>query len=838
MTPSPTRDYVWVDVAIGGVDRRNHPRRIDEVQLNGKADCYASYQRATDYLATWVNNHTNRDGKPTVAGFDGATWTPFLPLDFDCADNPGRALGWLRQMLDRLEAQDVPLDAIRLYFSGRKGFGAEIPHTLFGGFEPGADLHAHLKRAAVEIMADVPFDHSLYDKLRLWRIPNSLNSKGRRYKIQLTLAEVRGLGMREIDTLAVNPRDPASVPGLTPVPDDDWSPNDYLIDVWRRACAQRETARERVSAAPSNANRDRLLVAATAASWPHGGAVVSRHADYLLPIAGFLAARMDGDQVAELLKAASLEANDPSFAGDAQRDWQSEIDRIAVSSADKASKGERVTGLPTIAAHWPELANVLAALWPPEPQLSGAPRPKLERLERLEHLETKNGHPDERLEKDPPFEHLEHLELGPRRQRLSEIAPERVLWLWQKYIPLGKHSELMGDPGLGKSIASTDIAARLTSGRAMPDGSTPELDGPCGVVFMAAEDDPADTIRPRFDAAGGSAELVEILHWAGEDEEHSHIPSVADLKLIAEAVADLNAKLLVIDPLTAHLPDGINMNRDNEVRRALAPLVRFLRQRGCASLAVRHLNKDQAMQAIYRGAGSIGLTGLARASFLVAPDPDDPAGERRVMAPGKINLGRKPEALPYEIVTSLMGQPLLRWGKPRADVTAANLLGASVGSGEDRSSLDEAKAVLTDILAAGSLPSETVKQEALVAGVSAATLRRAKDALGIKAVKDGPTGKWLWGPPNLKMLKMLKPEGEDAQPRVTNQTQDVQDAQGAQTGGLPRAREPQRLAPQNGAVELVCAACGQPAGGARGRLVGDGHHQLHGDCTLPVEARP
>jgi hypothetical protein len=47
--------------------------------------------------------------------------------------------------------------------------------------------------------------------------------------------------------------------------------------------------------------------------------------------------------------------------------WQSEIDRIAVSSADKASTGERITGLPTIAEHWPELANVLAALWTPNP---------------------------------------------------------------------------------------------------------------------------------------------------------------------------------------------------------------------------------------------------------------------------------------------------------------------------------------------------------------------------------------------------------------------------------------------------------------------------------------
>ena len=42
-------------------------------------------------------------------------------------------------------ASGVAIDApIRLYFSGGKGFHAEIPHTLFGGFEPAADCDVPL----------------------------------------------------------------------------------------------------------------------------------------------------------------------------------------------------------------------------------------------------------------------------------------------------------------------------------------------------------------------------------------------------------------------------------------------------------------------------------------------------------------------------------------------------------------------------------------------------------------------------------------------------------------------------------------------------------------------
>ena len=76
-------EFCYVDTASGGVDRRNNIRRIEQVRVNGPADCYASYQRATDDLVAWVKTHTNKQGKPTVAGFDGPTWTPSLPLDFD-----------------------------------------------------------------------------------------------------------------------------------------------------------------------------------------------------------------------------------------------------------------------------------------------------------------------------------------------------------------------------------------------------------------------------------------------------------------------------------------------------------------------------------------------------------------------------------------------------------------------------------------------------------------------------------------------------------------------------------------------------------------------------------
>src|SRR5262249_42750622 len=58
-----------------------------------------------------------------------------------------------------------------------------------------------------------------------------------------------------------------------------------------------------------------------------------------------------------------------------------------------------------------------------------------------------------------------------RLTRLAMVKPEPVRWLWPGRIPLGMVTVLDGDPGLGKSTMLLDLAARLTRGDRMPDGS-------------------------------------------------------------------------------------------------------------------------------------------------------------------------------------------------------------------------------------------------------------------------------------------------------------------------------------------------------------------------------
>ena len=67
---------------------------------------------------------------------------------------------------------------------------------------------------------------------------------------------------------------------------------------------------------------------------------------------------------------------------------------------------------------------------------------------------------------------------------------------------------LDGDPKLGKSTLTLDIAARITTGTPFADGHRPQIGN---VVLLSAEDGIGDTIRPRLEAAGADLRRVVVL---------------------------------------------------------------------------------------------------------------------------------------------------------------------------------------------------------------------------------------------------------------------------------------------------------------------------------------
>lgn len=332
-------------------------------------------------------------------------------------------------------------------------------------------------------------------------------------------------------------------------------------------------------------------------------------------------------------------------------------------------------------------------------------------------------------------------EWTPKITYLSDVQPERVRHLWPGRLPLGKLAVVDGDPGLGKTTVLLDIGARLTTHAPMPDGTRSDLNGPAGVVILTAEDGLADTIRPRLDAAGADVSRVVALECLVNGDEERSL-SLTDLDAIEAAVRAVDAKLVIIDPLVAFLGSETNSYRDQDMRRVLAPLARLAERLGCAIVVIRHLSKGGGDKAVYRGGGSIGIIGAARCGLLVAADPEDETGARRILAVTKSNLAAMPPALAYTLQPAANGTAYVAWEGATAH-TAKQLLALPEDDGE-RGAKTDAMDVLRTILADGPMSAADVKREAAQAGVAERTLRRAKDALGVIVRKDGYQGQWLW----------------------------------------------------------------------------------------------
>ena len=324
---------------------------------------------------------------------------------------------------------------------------------------------------------------------------------------------------------------------------------------------------------------------------------------------------------------------------------------------------------------------------------------------------------------------------------LSEVEPEPVRWLWEPRIPYGKLTLLVGDPGEGKSWLSLALGAAETTGAHLPGVSCGGTREPGRVILATFEDGLADTVRLRADAVGARLDLVTVLRGVVDKDGSVRPFHASDVTRLEAAIKSKpDTRMLVIDPVASLLGGNTDTGRDNQVRAALQPLVQLAESTGVAVVGIMHLNKAQAMKATYRVAGSGGgFVGLARSVLLVARDEGT---DRRAVVQIKNNLAEK--APPLEFTISHLG---FAWVGEAPELTADRLLNGSAPG--HTSEIDRAKEFLRDTLAAGPVPSERVKGLATEEEIKLATLRRAREALGVVPRKGpGTDAPWLWELPS------------------------------------------------------------------------------------------
>ncbi|MCX5673219.1 MAG: AAA family ATPase [Planctomycetota bacterium] len=303
---------------------------------------------------------------------------------------------------------------------------------------------------------------------------------------------------------------------------------------------------------------------------------------------------------------------------------------------------------------------------------------------------------------------------------LADVQPEILRWLWPARIPLGKVSLLFGDPGLGKTFVTLDIAARVSRGMPWPDTAGERL-SPGAVILLSAEDDVADTIRPRLDAAG--ADVRRIVALQGVEYARGgrgYFNLVCDLPALEAAIRQTpDTRLVILDPVSAFL-GGTDSHKNAEIRGLLAPLADLAARHDVAVLTVTHMSKGIAGRALYRAMGSLGFIAAARAAWLAIADADNP--HRRLFLPAKMNLAEEPSGLAYalESVTLDGIGPVGRvaWESGSVTLTANAALAAAAADPEDRGARDVAADWLREALAAGPMTADDLKAAAKASGLA------------------------------------------------------------------------------------------------------------------------
>ena len=220
------------------------------------------------------------------------------------------------------------------------------------------------------------------------------------------------------------------------------------------------------------------------------------------------------------------------------------------------------------------------------------------------------------------------------------------------------------------------------------------------------------------------------IYMIDESEECFKLSQVNELE---EVIKEYNCKLIIFDPIQRYLPDGKSMDKANEVRSSLSPLINLAEKYECTFILIMHRNKNSNNSSLYRALGSIDFVGACR-SMLSVEKKDN----KTYIIHDKSSLGRKGKTILYEINDE--------------GLNFIKQLETDDSEEEKSRKIEEAKDFLLDILSKGPMLAVEVYVSAGLNNISESTLKRAKKIL--KVISKQENKQWYWSlKENEKYLK-------------------------------------------------------------------------------------
>lgn len=228
---------------------------------------------------------------------------------------------------------------------------------------------------------------------------------------------------------------------------------------------------------------------------------------------------------------------------------------------------------------------------------------------------------------------------------VEEKTPE---WLIPGYMPKNEICILAGDGGAGKTSIWCAIAAAVSSGSRSfleqfetINPFTGTYREPGKVLFFSSEDSAEYTLKGRLRRAG--ARMDNVLYLDVRDEHFK------DIKFDSPALEGLiaaNAPALVIfDPIQSFTPPKVQMERRNDMRACMNPMIGWGKEYGVTFLIIVHTNKQTGAWGRKRIADSADIWDIAR-SVMIAGEA---GGGLRYLSQEKCNVGPLSPTILYRL---------------------------------------------------------------------------------------------------------------------------------------------------------------------------------------------